>query len=320
MASFPPLVEKDGEVYRGFELELWEDICTELNVTPDYVHYEFKDLLPALGKGDVQVAIAGITRTSEREKTFDFSHRTLDSGLSILVPNQRASTVVTALKAFFSQDMLKIFGALLAFIVVSAHLIWWAERGGDGSISAAYLPGIFDALWWAVVTVSTVGYGDFYPVTWLGRVLGIVVILSGLAVFGLYIGQISSALTVERLKTKLRRKEDLKGRQVATRAGVAAADELRAVGARVVDADSIEDAYALLDRGDVEAVVFDTPVLQNHCKEDSSHTHAISGEQFARQTYGFAFRENDKLREDINRTLLELRENGTYDRLHDKWF
>lgn len=41
-----------------------------------------------------------------------------------------------------------------------------------------------DALWWAVVTITTVGYGDFYPVTSLGRLTAFLVMLSGVGIIG----------------------------------------------------------------------------------------------------------------------------------------
>ena len=46
----------------------------------------------------------------------------------------------------------------------------------------------FDALWWSVVTIATVGYGDLYPVTVQGRLLGTLVILSGVILFTVFTG------------------------------------------------------------------------------------------------------------------------------------
>ncbi len=52
-----------------------------------------------------------------------------------------------------------------------------------------------DALWWVFVTISTVGYGDLYPVTPWGRVIAMVVIICGVAIFGMVAGLVTSAIT-----------------------------------------------------------------------------------------------------------------------------
>jgi voltage-gated potassium channel len=51
-----------------------------------------------------------------------------------------------------------------------------------------------DAIWWAYVTITTVGYGDRFPVTSLGRMVGILVMTTGVAVFATFAGLISSKL------------------------------------------------------------------------------------------------------------------------------
>ena len=75
-----------------------------------------------------------------------------------------------------------LLSAVLAAIVmleVGALLILDAERA---STQANIITGI-DALWWNIVTLATVGYGDKYPVTTAGRVVGVVVIIVGVALF-----------------------------------------------------------------------------------------------------------------------------------------
>lgn len=52
-----------------------------------------------------------------------------------------------------------------------------------------------DALWWAFVTISTVGYGDHYPVTDEGKLLAVVIIMCGVGLFGMISGLITSILT-----------------------------------------------------------------------------------------------------------------------------
>ncbi len=52
-----------------------------------------------------------------------------------------------------------------------------------------------DGLWYVVATITTVGYGDVYPVTYWGRALGFVVMLSSLGVYGFIIGQIANFMS-----------------------------------------------------------------------------------------------------------------------------
>ncbi len=73
--------------------------------------------------------------------------------------------------------------ALLVILVVilgSASLVLAVEEGGDGTIQT-----FGDALWWAVTTVTTVGYGDRFPVTPAGRGVAAFLMVTGIALFSL---------------------------------------------------------------------------------------------------------------------------------------
>lgn len=89
-------------------------------------------------------------------------------------------------------------GVLTSFVLIAA-LLPLAERGAEGGNIATFS----DALWYALVTLTTVGYGDYYPVTPLGQALGGVFILSSLGVLGLLIGQIGEAIAAHRERRRL---------------------------------------------------------------------------------------------------------------------
>lgn len=69
---------------------------------------------------------------------------------------------------------------ILMVILGSASLTLAVEEGGGGSIET-----FGDALWWAVTTVTTVGYGDKFPVTAAGRGVAAFLMVTGIALFGL---------------------------------------------------------------------------------------------------------------------------------------
>jgi voltage-gated potassium channel len=71
-------------------------------------------------------------------------------------------------------------GAGSLLVILGSAAIYDIEYGQPG----AQIKSPADALWWAVVTVTTVGYGDVYPVTHLGRLLGTGMILCGVALVG----------------------------------------------------------------------------------------------------------------------------------------
>lgn len=75
-----------------------------------------------------------------------------------------------------------MFFIILIFVMfVGPILILLFEQNSDGSIKTAE-----DALWWTYVTVTTIGYGDLYPVTTAGRILTVFVTLGGISLFGIF--------------------------------------------------------------------------------------------------------------------------------------
>lgn len=68
---------------------------------------------------------------------------------------------------------------------------------------AANIESIGDTLWYALVTLTTVGYGDYYPVSVPGQVVGVLFVLSSLGVLGLLIGKIADLFTSYRERRRL---------------------------------------------------------------------------------------------------------------------
>ena len=322
----PPFVIYENRAYSGFEVELVRLVAAKLGMTAriyavDTVAKQVDDI----DRGVAQVGLGGVAITESREEVVDFSLPVLDSGLTILAPNESSrgigDRILTFLSAIASSDLpwlLVVFGVA---VLIAAHLIWWFERHHNPDFATPYRRGIWDSFYWSVVTMSTVGYGDKVARGTRGRLLALVWIGLGTLVFASFTASIASSLAVNELRSEISGPSDLVGRRVATASNSAGEAYLPSIGVGPVLVDDIEDAYSLLSEGQVDAVVFDAPVLQYHAAREGAGEVAAVGTDFQRVQYGLMLSENDpELRESIDLALLDLIENGIFERLHDAWF
>jgi ABC-type amino acid transport substrate-binding protein len=222
-------------------------------------------------------------------------------------------------KSFYSPKVVKTLTYIVLFIIICGHVFWWVERGHK-YISTRYLPGIFQAYWYVLVTMTTVGYGDIVPRSWVGRVMAFLVMLIGIGIFGWTIAQLSSAITLQKLHSDITDHWDLRDRVVATVEGTTSVTALEKLGAVVVPAKSIDQAYEKLLKDEVIALVFDSPTILYYARNKGAGRVTVVGTLFDTQYYGFLFPQGSQLREQVNRALLKLRKNGIYDKLYSKWF
>ena len=173
-----PCVMHYNSTYTGFDIELWEEIAQELDLAFIYHETDLKGIFTDLVAGKADVAFSCITVTNEREKSVDFSHHYLDSGLRIMVLSKSKFSLIGSVKAIYSPLVVKSLTYIGLFIIICGHVFWWVERG-DKCISTNYLPGIFQAYWYVLVTMTTVGYGDIVPRKWVGRMIAFLVMVIG---------------------------------------------------------------------------------------------------------------------------------------------
>jgi voltage-gated potassium channel len=94
-----------------------------------------------------------------------------------------------------AEDLPRLFLYFAALLLVADFWIVYFERGQN-----PLFEGYGDGLWWALVTVTTVGYGDKFPITTGGRLVGASVILVGIGLVGLFMGKISAILVERRIR------------------------------------------------------------------------------------------------------------------------
>ena len=121
-----------------------------------------------------------------------------------------------------------IAGVMLAICSLAAYE---AERESNPEFG-----NIGDAFWWGIVTLTTVGYGDIVPETTAGRLAGVALMLTGVAVLGLLAGSLADFFNLERSDAETRPAQAADGGPVGVSDELAALQtELRAVERRLAD-------------------------------------------------------------------------------------
>ncbi|MCB0382018.1 MAG: ion transporter [Psychroserpens sp.] len=87
---------------------------------------------------------------------------------------------------------------IFLFVFITLILIYFSAVGiyyFENEAQPEHFTSIFDSLWWAIITLTTVGYGDVYPITVGGKVFTFFILMIGLGIVAIPTGIISSALT-----------------------------------------------------------------------------------------------------------------------------
>ena len=139
--------------------------------------------------------------------------------------------------------------------------------------------------------------------------------------FASFTASIASSLAVNELRGEISGPADLPGHRVATVSGSAGDAYLVGVGVGPVLVEDIDDAYRLLEDGDVEAIVYSAPVLQFHASHEGAGAITTVGPIFEKVVYSIMLsEENPELRERVNRALLEMAESGLSRQVQERWF
>lgn len=319
-----PFVMTDGGIKSGFTIELLNAIAEREDWTLDYVDVaNVTEQLQAVAERRVDAAATAISITADRTKDYDFSQPILNSGLQIMVPTRNLERSTPGLRDFldlvFSKMMLIWLLAGLVISVIPAHIIWFSERRhGHPMVPKSYFRGVFRALGWSLGMLA--GQPDDIPKHTLTRILATLWAFVGVIFAAYYTATLTANLTVDKFNAQINSPDDLLGKRVCTVTGTQPATYLDSIGVQAKGVATIDDCYAELTKGNLDAVVFDAPVLRFYVSHEGAGIAQIVGTIFEAEDYGVAFPDGSELRKRFDRGLLSIREDGSYDLIKQKWF
>ncbi|GHE81824.1 transporter substrate-binding domain-containing protein [Thalassotalea profundi] len=302
----PPFAKIEGESFSGLAIDLWKEIAEEQGWDYRFQEYDLDGLLSATSNAQLDVGLGAITATADRAKKMDFTHTITSSGLSVAVRNEWSSGWLAVLAALASPAFLKVIGMLTLLLLGVGFVAWLLERKANPEqFGGSRANGLFSGFWWAMVTMTTVGYGDVAPRTIGGRLLGMVWMLTALIIVSFFTASITSALTIGQLSSKLNNADDLVGMHIASVNGSTSASWLQNRKLKFENNDSLSEALQKLADGKVDVVVYDAPLLRWTIKQEYAGELQVLPITLARQDYVFALPDSSLIRESINESLLK---------------
>lgn len=321
--EFQPMII-NGENYRGHDIDLWEKLCTDLDLGEFEYHFvdSFAEVMPRLDKKKADVSLGGLTITAAREKGADFIPY-MRSGVGILISVQIGFFNKLWLNVkFYSNLFVKLIPFFLAWAIYICFwaLIIWRLELGNPHFNDNISEGFADSRFFVHVVISSTGFGNQIPLSKWGKRVAVILMYSGIGfMFPLITGKITTEMSAKNL-TYISCKEDLKNKRVAVKRGTETSKSktLRNLGAILVPVKDVPAGVVLLKKGEVDAVVHDKPALSYVSKEDPELM--VVDELFDIQIYGIALQDNSPLREKINGKVLEYGEDGGFlEELTFKW-
>ncbi|MBO5638017.1 MAG: basic amino acid ABC transporter substrate-binding protein [Acidaminococcaceae bacterium] len=115
---------------------------------------------------------------------------------------------------------------------------------------------------------------------------------------------------------------DLNNKSIAVQIGTTGADRAAKVpGAKVKNFNTNSEVFLELKNKGVDAVIIDKPVAEYYLAQGGGKESAkIVGDSMEAESYGLSLKKNSPLTKEINKAMLDLKKNGEYDKIYEKWF
>ncbi|MBE1285468.1 MAG: transporter substrate-binding domain-containing protein [Rhodobacteraceae bacterium] len=304
----------------GFSMDLLSALAEKQGLILDIRRYEqFGDMLDSVQAQENSLAIANISITAARETVMDFSQPIFEAGLQIMVPAGEIREV-SLFQTLFSRDILMALGIAFVALLTGGMLMWVFERRAQPYFERPLSEAWFPSFWWALNLVVNGGFEERMPRTPFGRVFGVLLVISSLFVVSVFVAKITAAMTVQAITGSINSINDLYGESVGTISNSTAAGFLERRDVDYLGFDDLEVLLQAFEKGQLDAVVFDAPILSYYTSHHGSEHGQLVGSVFLREDYGIAFPSGSDLVEPFNQALLMLREDGTYEKIYRKWF
>jgi ABC-type amino acid transport substrate-binding protein len=312
----------DGSI-SGISVDLWRRIAERLQRQFKLIPIpEMEMILSGLEQDKFDAAIGAITITPEREKRVDFSYPAHRSGVAVALRKEKGP--LSALKSYAAatSELGPLILGSLAMLVLIGIAMWYIESrhpAAHGSESSVVT--LRDGLYWAIVTMTTVGYGDKTPKSTSGRVIAISWMFASLVWVSLLSTSLVARLTADRVESRdIAGSIDLTKRKLAAVAQSSGAEYLDQHRLEYVKFNNLPDALDALGGEKADAVINSVGALQYLIAKRYADVDEMPQGLLAPAYMAIALPEHSPLKRPIDEALVKITSDPEWIAMEEHFF
>jgi len=317
----PPFAMRDGPLYTGMAVELWQALALRADMATRFVEYPtLRELVDATASGKVDVAVTNLTINQSRAERVDFTQPWYDAGLRIMIASGQGAGFWDVMAGLRESGHLRAYLWLGLVIVLATIALTFFDRRFDKEFPRDWPSGLAESFY-HVMSIATSGktarkrmfgaFGRFFSAIWL---------VCGVAVLAYVTSSVTSVMTAAAITSRISSVADLPGKTVGVFSGSVAEAYAEEMGLLTRAYAGMDEAVAALRNGRIDAVMGDAPVLEYYAHTEGGSGLDVVGPIFHPDKYGFATPLDSPLSRQITLNLLGAHENGTVERLRTKYF
>lgn len=318
-------VDSDGSI-SGVSVDLWRRVAEQMEWPFRLIPVsDMESILSGLEQGQYDAAIGAITITPERAARVDFSYPAHRSGVAIAIRKQTG--LIFALMSYGTavSELGPLILVILAMLILIGIAMWIVERRvratAQGAGAESAVVSLRDGLYWAVVTMTTVGYGDKTPKTPLGRGVAIIWMMSSLVLVSLLSTSLVSRLTADRVEaSNLAASIDLNGKKLAAVAHSSGAEYLDQMHLPYTKYKDLPEALDSLANGQSNVVVNSVGALQYFVAKRYAKVIEVPQGLLAPAHMAIALPEHSPIKKPIDRALIRITNSPEWRTLEERFF
>jgi ABC-type amino acid transport substrate-binding protein len=316
---------RDG-LFEGASVELWRRVAEDRNWSYRLTLVRrMDDVLSGLQNGAYDVAIGAISITPERLARVDFSYPAHRSGVAVSFAKRSDTQSAFHEYAAAVAELGPLVLVIVVLLTVSGVLMWWFERARPnapgGPETQSTVTSWHEGVYWAVVTMTTVGYGDKTPKTLVGRGLAAGWMVGSLVMVSLLTTNLVARITANRVEGSVApHTGDLLGKRLAAVAESSGAEYLDDQRLDYQKFATLPDALEAVATGKVDAAVNSVGALQYLVNTRFGERVAPPHGLLAPAYMAFALPMNSPLKKPLDRALVAVTASPEWRAVEETYF